>query len=728
MKCDHCGNDVSVENIHCPNCNNILAITDDLISLAAKGDQDAITTLYNRTYNKVYHTIKSIISDDDTVLDIIQDSYIKGFKNLSQLESAERFASWMKRIAVNTAKDYLKKKKPVLFSDLANEDGELDFVDDRTEHLPEKVIDAKETTRLVNEILNTLSEEQRMVVGMFYYEQMSVKEIAHTLDCSESTVKSRLFHGRKKIESKVLELEKKGTKLYSLAPVPFLMLLFKSVEIQSIEIPSAAILSAIKLQCGTAAAGAIASGTATQSVSGTGIKAAISAISKTVGAKVAVATVAVTIATGGTVAIINSRKSPEPTALPDTTYQVISTEVPSETTSVPTKSPVPTEIPASAIKVDFSDYVAVFYNGKSGEAVASYEFSQAELEQYIKTQWGEDDDISKKESELSKLMNTIAFEPSQTDNLTNGDTYVLNITYDRELAAEYGYAFLNTYQTYSVVGLSDSANITDIDPFGADIFGDGNPVFIKYEGTAPYGSITITNNAESNNPVSMIKYSADKTNNLKNGDTITITATFASGHDTTAYKLTRSTTTVTVSGLNSYVTDVSLFNSSAVNNLQNKFSSFYQSNKIAPLTMVDASGTQYKLNTGNINSYGDLNFTGKGYAAINGETSYTILTFTAVIKDVTPLTESVNNTGYMPTTTYPCLYGYCVIDNLLLDSEGNILNINQSNISSYFTSPADSPSGSPSGSISYFYEDQAYMEQIIMNTYGGASLTPGTFK
>ena len=70
--------------------------------------------------------------------------------------------------------------------------------DDRIENIPEIAIDQKETARLIDNILNSLSEEQRVPIALYYYEQMSIKEIAHLLNCSENTLKSRLAYGRKK--------------------------------------------------------------------------------------------------------------------------------------------------------------------------------------------------------------------------------------------------------------------------------------------------------------------------------------------------------------------------------------------------------------------------------------------------------------------------------------------------------------------------------------------------
>lgn len=220
-----------------------------LIRLAVQGDSAAITELYEDTYSGVYHTVRSMIRDEDTVLDIVQDSYIKGFQSLHTLDNPQAFPAWMKRIAINKTKDHLKRKSPLLFSEIVREeDDELPFRDEHLDHLPEEVLDRQETSRLIREILDTLSEDQRLVIGMYYYEDMTVQQIAALLDCSENTVKSRLRYGRKHIERKVKELEQQGTKLYSLAPIPFLLWLFR-MDAQTPVAPSSLVLQ--KIQAGT---------------------------------------------------------------------------------------------------------------------------------------------------------------------------------------------------------------------------------------------------------------------------------------------------------------------------------------------------------------------------------------------------------------------------------------------------------------------------------------------
>ena len=244
INCTSCGKQITNDAAFCPYCK-ALTQQGELANLAVaarRGDQDAISVLYEKTYNKVYYTAKSIIKDEDTVLDIVQDTYMKAFATLDSFQGDMKFLSWIRRIAANTARDWLKRRRPMLFAEL-NSGREQDtpveelFADERSENLPDQVIDQEETKRLIREIIDELPEDQRAAIGMFYYAEMSVKEIAIAMDASESAVKSRLKYGRDKIEKKVRELEKQGTKLYSLSPIPFLRLLFRNQETYAVKVP-----------------------------------------------------------------------------------------------------------------------------------------------------------------------------------------------------------------------------------------------------------------------------------------------------------------------------------------------------------------------------------------------------------------------------------------------------------------------------------------------------------
>lgn len=213
------------------------------VFLSLNGNEEGFNYLYQSTYQKSYYIALKYMKQEDAALDVLQDSYVKAFKNLGQLQDANKFASWFAKIVASTALDALKKRKVILFSQMEDEVGdsgvESMIEDERIDRQPELFFDKTETSRLVQEMIDTLSDEQRMCIMMFYAEEMSVKEIAETLGISENTVKSRLNYGRKNIKEKVLELEQKGTKLYAIPPFTFFLylLLADTQNAQAAEIP-----------------------------------------------------------------------------------------------------------------------------------------------------------------------------------------------------------------------------------------------------------------------------------------------------------------------------------------------------------------------------------------------------------------------------------------------------------------------------------------------------------
>jgi len=212
----------------------------ELVLLARRDDQNAVNELYNQTFKKAYFVARTAIKSSDgdyssQIEDIMQDAYVKAFSSLDKLEEPEKFQGWLDTIVINRCKDFLKKKKPTLFSDMASEnsnDGStLEFEDsrenDRMEFKPEESVDYGETKRLIAEMLDRMPEDQKMCLLMYYYEEMSVRQIAEAMDCSEGTIKSRLNYARKNLKGQVLELEKKGTKLYCMPLLPFLYWFFR---------------------------------------------------------------------------------------------------------------------------------------------------------------------------------------------------------------------------------------------------------------------------------------------------------------------------------------------------------------------------------------------------------------------------------------------------------------------------------------------------------------------
>lgn len=222
----------------------------EAVRLAREGKDEGFNFLYEQTYQKSYYVALKYMKQEELAVDVVQEAYIKAFSSLEQLQDAEKFTRWLSRIVATKALDELRKKKMLLFSQLQTDNEEISMeellADERIDTRPELALDQEETCRLVQEIIDTLSNEQRICVMMFYIEHLSVRNIAQMLGVSENTVKSRLKYGRKNIEAKVLELEKKGTKLYGIAPFTFFLylLLQDSMSVQAAQMSLSSILKA----------------------------------------------------------------------------------------------------------------------------------------------------------------------------------------------------------------------------------------------------------------------------------------------------------------------------------------------------------------------------------------------------------------------------------------------------------------------------------------------------
>ncbi|MDQ0361500.1 RNA polymerase sigma factor [Breznakia pachnodae] len=200
----------------------------EYVKKARVGDNEAIKELYNLTIHTSYFMARKFIKDEQDANDVVQDAYITAFKKISQLEDDSKFPNWLNRIVANKAKDYLKKKKPTVFSNITSEEQNVEeFLEDETiEFKPKDQYEYEELKIAMSDIIDNLSEENRMCILMYYFQGLSVGEIADTLELSSGTIKSRLNYGRKHIKKEVETLEAKGVKFRGVAPIPFMVWMF----------------------------------------------------------------------------------------------------------------------------------------------------------------------------------------------------------------------------------------------------------------------------------------------------------------------------------------------------------------------------------------------------------------------------------------------------------------------------------------------------------------------
>lgn len=290
----------------------------ELVEKAIIGDESAITELYNQTYQTSYSIAVSIIKDENEAFDILQESYISAFKNLEKLQDKSKFNSWLNHIVSNKCKDYFRKKKPDFLADntYSSDEGEIEveLEDKNLTFSPEDNMDYSETKRIIAEMLNNLPDDQRMVILMYYMQDMSIKEIAEILDVSENTVKSRMNYGKKKLKTQVEDLEKKGTKLYGISGImllPFIKWMLSQSDSSKKIPPIGNILKNILGETATEVGNTVVTSTAVQS---SAVKMAVKKSINNLGArlqqKIVIAFATVVLITGtGTTAVVLKNKT-----------------------------------------------------------------------------------------------------------------------------------------------------------------------------------------------------------------------------------------------------------------------------------------------------------------------------------------------------------------------------------------------------------------------------------
>ena len=300
----------------------------ELVLSAKNGNKKAFDKLYKLTSNDVWFTCVSLLKDEENAKDIMQETYITAFLKLDTLKDEEKFCGWLTAIATNKSKNKLKGKVEYQIDD------EILIAETETDELmlPEEYITKAEKRKVLLQIMeDTLSFNQYQTVLMFYFDEMSISEIAQGLEISEGTVKSRLNSSRAKMKTAIEDYEKKsGDKLHGVVVVPFFTTIFKE-EAKSLAVPNIT----IKLPNGQTLATSATKGFAT------GAKSTVSSIVKatataTVKTKVIAVVCGATILAGTSAVGIsilagcNAEKEP-------TEPSVISSTV--QTSTVPTTVP-----------------------------------------------------------------------------------------------------------------------------------------------------------------------------------------------------------------------------------------------------------------------------------------------------------------------------------------------------------------------------------------------------
>jgi len=166
----------------------------ELVELAQQGEGQAFNVLVARYQAKVMRLVYRYVNNTDVALDLVQDIFLKIFKNLVNFKGESKFSSWLFRVAVNDSIDYLRhvKVRKEQSLDHLQESG-YDVAETRPEGDAAAGLEEREKRKQVRDAMAGLPENQRSVVIMKIYQEMTFEEIADVMEEPVSTIKSRLY-------------------------------------------------------------------------------------------------------------------------------------------------------------------------------------------------------------------------------------------------------------------------------------------------------------------------------------------------------------------------------------------------------------------------------------------------------------------------------------------------------------------------------------------------------
>lgn len=187
-----------------------------LVLQAAQGNKAAFGALYEETGRTVYFSCLKLLGDPQLAEDITQETYLTALQKLGTLAQPENFPAWVNRIGINLCKMHFRNNS-------APEDNSEEIIEEIPDEglIPEEYVSNDAKRKIIMDIIDTvLTEEQRRSVILYYFDMLTVPEIAEVMNCTTGTVTSRLSAARKKIKEAVLIYEENNNdRLHAAVPV-----------------------------------------------------------------------------------------------------------------------------------------------------------------------------------------------------------------------------------------------------------------------------------------------------------------------------------------------------------------------------------------------------------------------------------------------------------------------------------------------------------------------------
>lgn len=190
--------------------NDTTSLSDDLdqelVQRVQKGDKSAFDLLAIKYQHKIVHLVNRYVKDPSEAQDVAQDAFIKAYRALSDFRGESAFYTWLYRIAINTAKNYLLSRSRRHYDfevDVQDAEQIGDAPQLKDIETPEELLMNEQVVQVIRNAIEALPEEMRVAITLREFEGMSYEEIAEAMDCPIGTVRSRIFRAREAIDEQL---------------------------------------------------------------------------------------------------------------------------------------------------------------------------------------------------------------------------------------------------------------------------------------------------------------------------------------------------------------------------------------------------------------------------------------------------------------------------------------------------------------------------------------------
>ena len=185
-------------------------IDQQLVERAQKGDKHAFELLVAKYQRKLGRLLSRFIRNPTEVEDVVQEAFIKAYRALPSFRGESAFYTWLYRIGINAAKNYLvsEGRRPPTTTEFDSEEAEgFEDADQlRNINTPENELMSKQVAETVNKAMDSLPEGLKIAITLREIEGLSYEEIANMMNCPIGTVRSRIFRARETIAEKLRPL------------------------------------------------------------------------------------------------------------------------------------------------------------------------------------------------------------------------------------------------------------------------------------------------------------------------------------------------------------------------------------------------------------------------------------------------------------------------------------------------------------------------------------------